>query len=378
MPSDPSSMAANTSQPLHILVVGAGAVGCFYASRLHDPTNNVLVSLVCRSNYKAIAANGVELETHSFGNYHFTPHSVFASIQEAAANKPSSGQWDYVVVTTKALPDVTNDAHDIRDLVTPGLEGSCIVLIQNGVGVEEMHRETFATNPIVSAVTVISAEQVRHGVIRQNRWTRISMGCYTNGTGRTHPSDKQDQSHLDTLTDAGNRRVKQLVDLFTAGSIRDAEYYDEVGLQLVRWHKICINGSMNPSSVLSGGTGNARMALDPELRRHLHACMQEIFDAVPHILGRNFPDKLASPDRILKSTERNTQGKPSMLLDWLAKRPMELEVILGNPVRIARRHSVEMPRLQSLYALLKMAQTRRDEDERPQKASAQLQPKAKL
>lgn len=50
-----------------------------------------------------------------------------------------------------------------------------------------------------------------------------------------------------------------------------------------------------------------------------------------------------------------------MLLDWEGGRPMELEVILGNPVRIARRHGVEMPRLQTLYALLKSAQGRRDE-----------------
>jgi ketopantoate reductase len=43
-----------------------------------------------------------------------------------------------------------------------------------------------------------------------------------------------------------------------------------------------------------------------------------------------------------------------MLLDWEAGRPMELEVILGNPVKIARSRGYEMPRLQSMYALLKV------------------------
>ena len=57
-----------------------------------------------------------------------------------------------------------------------------------------------------------------------------------------------------------------------------------------------------------------------------------------------------------------------MLLDWEAGRPLELEVILGNPIRIARRKGVEMPRLQSLYALLKMAETRRDEEKNVGKA----------
>ena len=50
-----------------------------------------------------------------------------------------------------------------------------------------------------------------------------------------------------------------------------------------------------------------------------------------------------------------------MWLDWEAGKKMELEVILGNPIRIAREKGFEMPRLQTLYALLKMAQTNRDD-----------------
>ncbi|SPO29741.1 uncharacterized protein UTRI_05563 [Ustilago trichophora] len=349
------------TSPVHILIVGAGAVGCFYASKLHQTYESrpILVSLVCRSNYKAIANDGVSLETHSFGNYHFTPHKVFPSI---AAAGEAGFKWDYVVVTTKALPDVTNDAHDIRPLVTRGVEGSCIVLIQNGVGIEEVHRVEFQENPIVSAVTVISAEQVRHGVIKQNRWTRITMGTYTNGQAK--PNSLLSDSHLlNRLTETTNTHIHNLVSWFTATGIKDAEFAPELSLQQTRWHKLCINASMNPSSVLSGGTTNSRMSLDPELRQHLHACMNEIFDTAPKILGIPFDDKKhASPERILKSTERNTAGKPSMLLDWQAGRPMELEVILGNPIRIARRDGIEMPRLQTLYALLKMAQIRKKED----------------
>ena len=118
---------------------------------------------------------------------------------------------------------------------------------------------------------------------------------------------------------------------------------------------------MNPSAVLSGGIGNATMVMDAELRQHLKGIMDEVFAAAPKILGQPFPENLATPEKILKSTERNTGGKPSMLVDWEAGRPMELEVILGNPVRIARRHGVEMPRMQSLYALLRSAQSVREE-----------------
>jgi 2-dehydropantoate 2-reductase len=314
------------------------------------------------------------MQTRNFGDYHFKPHEVYPNVQAAAPSSGSSSSngaatpphWDYVVVTTKALPDQVDDSEVIAPVVTPpspsdGFPGSCIVLIQNGVGVEEPHRKRFPENPIVSAVTVISAEQVSQGVVKQNRWTRISTGPYTDGVG-----DEQGSTDR-KLGESGRKAVEEMHEIWTAGGIKDVDPHDEKGLQLIRWHKLTINASMNPSAVLSGGTGNARMSLDPELRIHLKGVMEEIFAAAPSILGRPFPESLATPEKILKSTERNKGSKPSMLLDWEAGRPMELEVILGNPVRIARSKGVEMPRTHSLYALLKMAQTRRKEEDQMQK-----------
>jgi 2-dehydropantoate 2-reductase len=342
------------NQSVNVIFIGAGAVGCFYASRLHHPSRGINVSLVARSNYKAIEASGVELQTRSFGNYTFAPAAAYPSVSAAAgapsgSTEPSSGRkdWDYIFVTTKALPDVSDDSETIAPLVGPR---SCIVLIQNGVGVEDPFRKRFPDTPIVSAVTIVSAEQTSPGVIRQNRWTRISIGPYSDGLG-TGNSDVV-------------RRGRECTDRLTEwwsdfGGIKDVEPHDEVGLQTVRWHKLCINAAMNPSAVLSGGRGNADMVTDPELRRHLEGVMNEIWEAAPRILGRGFPESMATPDRILRSTERNKGARPSMLLDWEDSKPLELEVILGNPVRIARERGVEMPRLQSLYALLRSAQEMR-------------------
>ncbi|GAA96165.1 uncharacterized protein L969DRAFT_100678 [Mixia osmundae IAM 14324] len=331
----------------HILIVGTGAVGAFYGSRLHDPANSVFVSLVCRSNYAAVKKRGVYLRTRDYGEYHFRPHAVYPSIQAAA----DSGQtWNYAVVTTKCLPDITDDSAEIVPIVS---DETHIVLIQNGIGLEEPHRRRFPQNPILSCVTIVSAAQVEPGVIIQHRWTRVSIGPY--GVGQRGGDD------VHQLESRGQASTSEFVKMLTHGGVKDAEEYDEKGLQLVRWHKLCINASMNPSAVLSGGAGNSTMSLDTELRIHLKACMDEIFVAAPKVLGRSFPEHLATPDKILRSTERNTNAKPSMLLDWESNRPMEIEVILGNPVRIARAHGVDMPRLQALYALLKMAQQRRDQ-----------------
>lgn len=118
---------------------------------------------------------------------------------------------------------------------------------------------------------------------------------------------------------------------------------------------------MNPSAVLSYGAGNASMARDPDVSQHLLACMREVFRGAEAVLGVPMSSKLATPERILESTKRNPDGRPSMLLDWERGAPMELEVILGNPIRLARARGVEMARLESMYALLKMGQRRKHE-----------------
>lgn len=308
-------------------------------------------SLTARSNYAAIAESGVTLQTHSFGDYTFKPHALFPSV-EAATVAPHA--WDYVVVTTKALPDRSDESALITPLVGPE---TCIVLIQNGVGVEAPYRARFPDNPIVSAVTIVSAEQTRPGTIRQNRWTRMSLGPYGGGLGGQVAAGDA----ASALLAAGAQRMGALAHWWTTlGGIRDIETHTELELQTIRWHKLCINAAFNPGAVLSGGLGNADQLRDPELRRHLVGVMREIWDAAPAVLGRPLPPHVADPDKIVRSTERNAGAKPSMLLDWEAGRPLELEVILGNPLRLARAAGVEMPRLQSVYALLRSMQAQRD------------------
>lgn len=169
---------------------------------------------MCRSNYAAIKARGVGLRTRNYGEYVFRPEHVFRSVEEAAA----AVGWDYVVVTTKALPDVSDDTRIIEPVV--GKE-TAIVLIQNGVGVEEPYKKRFPGCAVLSAVTVVSAEQTEPGVVVQNRWTRISIGPFKSG-------------------EEGRRQTEAFVGLLKKGGVKDAEVYGEQALQQVRWHKIAV------------------------------------------------------------------------------------------------------------------------------------------
>ncbi|ORY16812.1 ketopantoate reductase PanE/ApbA-domain-containing protein [Clohesyomyces aquaticus] len=331
--------------PTEILIVGAGAIGAFYASRL-ALVPNTSVSVICRSNYTAVSKSGFRVSSPLYGSYTFTPSHTFANPAEA---RTSSIPWDYIIVSTKALPDVSDDSQILSGLVG---RNTTIVLIQNGLGVEAPYARRFPDVVVCSAVTIASCAQPEHGVIQHNRWTRINSGPWLPhlDVGETRSSDAR-----------ATERNERFITLLKEGGIKDADAYDHAKLQLVRWHKIAINASMNPSSVLSGCTPNVTMAQDSELSRHLLGVMQEVLEVAPKILGKPLPKEFASPEQILRSTQKNTSGsKPSMALDWEQGKTMELEVILGNPIRIARERGFEMPRLQSLYALLRMAQQNRD------------------
>ncbi|RMZ87020.1 hypothetical protein DV736_g5760, partial [Chaetothyriales sp. CBS 134916] len=317
-----------------VLIFGAGAIGAFYGSRLATLGPRVLVSVVCRSNYTAVKQHGFTIESPSYGTYTWVPHQTFAKAEDARGQK-----WNYIVVSTKALPDVADDS-----ALLEGLDAQAIVLIQNGLGVEEPYYRRFPAAKILSAVTIASCAQPEHGRIQHNRWTRINVAPYKSG-------EKQGQGAA----------ADQFVDLLVSGGIKDATAYSEDKMQLLRWHKVALNAAMNPSSVLADGANNASMARDADMAEHLKAVMEEVLSVGQKVVGRPFPADFASVDKILQSTQRNTSGSvPSMQLDWASGKKMELEVILGNPIRLAKAKGFDMPRLQSLYALMKFKQKRRD------------------
>ncbi|KAJ9655743.1 hypothetical protein H2198_005449 [Neophaeococcomyces mojaviensis] len=326
---------------IEILIFGAGAIGAFYGSRLAF-NNDVNVSVICRSNYNAVKSNGFSVESPQYGDYKWMPTRTFSKPTEA---QKAGVNWDYVVVSTKALPDVNDDSELLQGLIS---KGTAIVLIQNGLGVEEPYMKRFPEAIVLSAVTICSAAQPNHGHIKHNRWTRINSGPYPENSAEA------------------TRRNELFNNYLVKGGVKDASAYSAEKMQLLRWHKIAINAAMNPSSVLSGGTDNASMALDPDMYAHLKGVMEEIFEVAPKVTGKPFPKDFATAEQILNSTKKNPSGsKPSMQIDWAEGKKMELEVILGNPIRLAREKGYEMPRLHSMYALLKAAQRNREENSKP-------------
>lgn len=80
--------------------------------------------------------------------------------------------------------------------------------------------------------------------------------------------------------------------------------------------------------------------------------MQEVCElarADSHPLSENIIEKN------IADTAKMKPYKPSMLLDYEARRPLETEAISGNAIAIAEKLKVPVPRIRQLYALLKTA-----------------------
>lgn len=131
----------------NILIVGTGAVGGFYGSRLSS-VPGTKVSAICRSNYDTIKKNGLRVTSPIFGDSIFKPTYTFASPDEARDTKRRENLlWDYLIVTTKVLGDPSALVEGLVD------DDSGIVVFQNGLGIEEPYAKRFPRSPILSAVT---------------------------------------------------------------------------------------------------------------------------------------------------------------------------------------------------------------------------------
>ena len=326
--------------PKNILILGAGAIGAFYGSLL-SRLSHLRVSVVCRSNYRAVAEHGFRITSPQFGQYTWRPKHVFSTpVNASDSSQGGLRKWDYVVVTTKALPGIADGAELLTGLVG---KDSKVVLIQNGLGVESPYVTRWAEQgvSVLSAVTIASCAQTSPGVVVHNRWTKINVAPFACEAG------------------TGREFVQWLAEVL--GGEKYALYEEEKRMQWLRWHKCAINAAMNPSSVLSGGAPSRDMARDEEFAEHVRGVIAEVLSVGSKVLGEDMPADLATPEQIVKSTSRNdTDSVPSMQQDWARGGVMELQVILGEPIRRAREVGVLVPRLQSVFALISMKERRRD------------------
>jgi len=305
-----------------VLIFGTGGVGSVYGYILHKAGCNV--TAVCRTNYVAAKERGIVVHSKIFGDCHYQP-TVTATVAEAAP----FGPFDYVIVASKAF---TYTPGLIREAVTP--DHTAIVLAQNGIGVEEDYGRLYPSNTIISGVVYLPVTQVEPGIVEMGPLERFEIGTY--------PAE---------APPAAKKQVEDLSALWTAGGAI-APVFDDV--QPVKWMKVAINAAWNPTTALTLCDDANLLRSSGTAERMVRTIMREVGKIASAAGYPNaITEELISKDLERPKARLATGGKePSMLTDIRARRPIEVEAILGNTLRIGQRLGVtDTPYLVLMYTL---------------------------
>lgn len=352
-----------------VLLVGLGAVGTIYGYILQS-SKLARVTAVARSNYDIVNAKGINIKSQKYGTHEsWKPYRLVSSVAEAA-DRP----YSHVILTTKAIPEVIKTPQILEPLLSsPYSERHAqptYVLLQNGLGVErDLYHSAKALNQgepkIISTVVWVGTNLVEKNVVVHNNYDRIIIGMYRHGDHLTTTNSPEEEA---ILTDLG-------AILETGGS----EVTIATEIQRKKFAKSFWNVTFSSFSTLIGSCPAAIFRPPPKDGQSYspYVAPQTAPDVIPVLrailqemvtLGRalGYPDNddgLPSSlvDDVLLRTAKVHRDPthttlPSMLLDAQNGLPIEVEVILGEVVRLAKEVGVDVPRIETLYALLAIIQ----------------------
>ena len=298
-----------------VLLIGAGALGVFFASKLAKA--GAETAIVARSDYETAKLRGYEVDDKGTVNRYLPDHVI-----RRAAECPFIP--DYILFTAKVLPEADPAKLTAGIILKPS---TAVVLIQNGIAIEDKIAELFPKQEILSAVAYLCASRPEPGKVLNTGPGRLEIGSYPAG--------------------APSQTAKRLAEMFNAGG---APCKLLENIQQARWRKLLWNVPFNPVSVLAGGGDTGWLCDGSELEKLCRDLMDEVIAAVASA-GIEITSREA--DDMMAYTKSLSPYNSSMLQDYLAGRPLEVEAILGNPLRIARKNGVAVPKIEACYALLK-------------------------
>jgi 2-dehydropantoate 2-reductase len=299
-----------------VFVVGAGAIGAFYAAVLARA--GCEISVVARSDYDTVARSGYRIRSATLGDLSFVPAQAVRSAADFR------GEADYVLCALKDVRGVDRAA-----LIRPALAArTAIVLVQNGIDVEKEIAAAFPAHDLISGVAYAAVSREAPGeVVHHSSFTRLVLGSYPSGVSPA---------------------VERFAALIKAGGTSVRATPAIVG---ARWQKCAWNSVFNPISAIGGGLGTRDILASEPTTQFVREAIAEVC-AIARAAGHPLAED--TPEQQISGTLRLPNYVSSMGQDAIAARPMETEALLGNAVRIARTLAVPAPRLETLYALLQM------------------------
>ncbi|MEM8603726.1 MAG: putative 2-dehydropantoate 2-reductase, partial [Cyanobacteria bacterium P01_H01_bin.121] len=296
-------------------IIGAGAVGGFYGACLQQAGH--AVHFLLRRDYPHVVTHGLKIESAD-GDFALPTVNAYAKPEAMPV-------CDVVIVALKATRNVL-----LSQLLPPLLGPQTVVLLlQNGLNAEIQIANQFPETQILGGLCFICANKTGPGQIRHLDYKSITIAAY------------------------GDAYKPQGV---TPAMTAIAEDFQQAGVPIqlaedllqARWQKLVWNIPFNGLSVVLDAMTDAMMT-NPATRTLATTLMQEVQQGAA-ACDRNISD--AFVQRMLSHTEQMKPYRTSMKLDYDAKRPLEVEAILGEPLRLAQTFGASLPRIEMLYQQL--------------------------
>ena len=299
---------------MRIAVIGVGAMGSVYAGLFAAAGNEVWAIDSWVEHVEAMRSHGLRVEGAS-GDRTVRVH--------ATTDAGEAGTVDLVVIATKAA-DLEIAAASARPLLGPE---TVVIPIQNGLGGADRVAGVLGEEPVAIGVAGgFGASIVEPGHVHHNGWELIRLG------ERRGPATP---------------RIERVAECWRAAGFR-VETFDDAG-PLV-WEKLVCNAAFSGTCALVEATVGEVLE-NPDAWSVAVSCAQEAFE-----VARALGIELAFDDPVTYVREfglKIPDAKPSMLLDLLAGRRCEIDVINGAVAASARSAGVEAPVNEAVTALVR-------------------------
>ena len=291
-------------------VIGSGAIGGYYGGRLAKAGQEV--HFLFRSDYEYVKKNGLQVDSCD-GSFH-----IQANAYNNTADMP---QCDVVLVCLKS---VNNDK--LKKLLPPLLHPrTLVVLIQNGIGVEEDVQRDFPGVQLAAGLAFICSAKTEHGRVNHQCYGSINLANYS----------CRDEALMAAV----------VAEFREAGIETGFVEYHEA-----RWKKAVWNMPFNGMTVALHAQTD-ELLKNPSTRQLIRDQMMEVIGAAQHLGVKNVDE--AFVEKMIRMTDEMTPYSPSMRLDYDFHRKMEIYYLYTRPIEIAREAGFRMPKLEMLEAELK-------------------------
>jgi 2-dehydropantoate 2-reductase len=303
---------------MRIAIVGTGAMGSVYAGLLADAGNEVWAIDTWAEHIHAIKTSGLRV-TGASGD-----RTVRLNASTRAAE---AGVCDLVVIATKA-DSVIAAARSAETLIGPG---TTVLAIQNGLGSADR------------VTSVVAHEHVLIGIVG-------GFGSRVRQPGHVH-HEGWEMLHLGEAAGRVTHRVLEVAGIWSAAGFSVKTYAD---LDLMIWEKLICNVCYSGTCAITGLTIGGVLA-DEDAWAVASGCATEAWQ-VARALG--IAVAIDDPVGYVRAFgEKIPNARPSMLLDLMAGRHSEIDVINGAVPVEARRAGLRAPYNEVVTALVRQRET---------------------